>query len=481
MGRDMEYLNHNGGIMRKLAGTLKRGAAVFSLVLILQFSAPIPGHANIVSDPLAEASAASTAASLLAQLANFILEQAQWLQQNYADAVHTATNTISQLLNTKAHMVTAQGIVDGQTQAQLAKGAGDLAAKAMLAETSEACALMRERQASTAAENAAQAATENLAKYASMAGVGVGGDAGSPSFDMVEVYDLCRLGFIDNDSRTGRYADLGTNMSCNFVAPRFINADMSVSSVLDRLQFPLPKKEHVFKTSDGHFVFSNPANPNDTTNIASATETAPGLGSEMDYVAAYKFCEHLRTPSSAPNGSGTVTARAIQGVAADRRVTAQQLAAADQCMRSLSRRMACPAGSSSALQDTGGSSCHDAQVKVCKRLKGTRAYGGLNMTGSANPLYAAALANCETEGLSQAMAAAIKAHKCEEENYVLNIPVKNGGNADAMEQSADYECSRMVADYDRDQQTERLLFEISMQNLAASRGGGGVQSTPVVR
>ena len=337
------------------------------------------------------------------------------------------------------------------------------------------------------AGTAAQVVTDALVYMGTIAGAGASADTSSPAYIAYEINDLCQLGFLGNF----RYGALVSKMGC-VTNDHYLDADMKLSSLLDHLQFPLPNQDNIHIAKDGHLVFStlssvnsSPLSPNSGSGTVSATETPPGsgLGSEMDFVAAYKFCEHLRTPLPTPShNSGTVTVSDLVSIKNDRDRSAIRAAPETECMRALAYRTACPNITAGQLTGTAGAStltCHDLQYAVCQRLTASFADGGLNLSMlSSNPLYSQALAHCDQLGLSQAMAEAIIAHKCQDDSFMINLPVILGGKAADVEQVISFECPKLESDYEKKMSTERKLMQKALNSMMRARSlGGGEQGS----
>ena len=468
--------------------TVKKVRLTIALVAFLASAAPIPAHANIIaSEPTADALLITMNASL--DLINGWLYSIWYLLYNGLDGISSTTSKATALTGaaqTQTLTTAIQGLNANATQNVVATAMTTITADGSPARTAVGCATEKMGGEVAQAATAAQAVTDNMVYMASTAGAGANADTSSPAYIQSEITDLCQLGFLG----TFRYGALIAKLGCP-TNDKYLDADIKLSSLLDHLQYPLPSKDGVHVTQDGHLVFSdiNSANnngtlsPNSGSGAVSSTETpsGSGLGSELDFVAAYKFCEHLKSPLSTPShNSGTISVADMVSIKADRDSLAMRTAPDTECMHALAYRTACPSGTSGGISGTAGGSaltCHDLQYAVCQRLTASFADGGLNLSMlSSNPLYSQALANCQALGLSQAMADAIVAHKCQDDNFIANLPVVLGGKSADVEKVISFECPKLEAAYDEKMLNERILFETALQNMMIGRSLGSGSS-----
>jgi hypothetical protein len=326
---------------------------------------------------------------------------------------------------------------------------------------SNVCPITEGLQEAGEAQKATDGLVEALERYGSGVGAGPSADASSPASAALEVNDLCKLGFLDM-SGSGRYGQLPITMKCadlvgganltggqtsdaSFI--RFIDADTKLGSVIDKLQYPLPAPNHWRQTKDGHVSFIG----KDGVSVALPKETYPGVGSELDFAAAWKFCEHLQpaTPTPTHSTSAKATIADIGSIKSDRMSISLKTSAASECYRSLAYRTSCPAASAGNMTNlatgathTNQGGCVQAQAQVCSRLSAPRDQGGLGLSFiNDDPGYANIIKHCDTEGISKAMYDAIMAKKCHDNDYIQKVlPSITGGDAAAVEDVVNYAC-----------------------------------------
>lgn len=252
-------------------------------------------------------------------------------------------------------------------------------------------------------------------------------------------------------------------------AQNYADADIQIARLLKPLQYPMPITDHVhYNPDDGHFSFPN------------------ATGKEIDFAAAYKFCDHLAPvlPTPTHGGSRKITIDDIQSMNADRAAAAMKSAAVSECFDALAYRTACPQRASSALKIGTTATCYGDQVAVCQRLKGPadrdvaskaspRVLTGMNIDGIGDPEADAALANCETDGLSQAMQEKIMAYRCDSQGYLTGPLANIMADTLLFDQKIQFECPALKAEFDRklDAQKQRLLTAIQNSILMGNRGG----------
>ena len=401
-------------------------------------------------------------AKWLAQAAIWVANAAKdalaWLNEKFAMAMQVAGPIAAERLSNEIEGGLAQTKLAGKMQAARSGAVGDIVTKSVLPERTGTCATQHASQEAAVVSSTLRDAVSQIETLASSKGAGANADTGSPAYASVEVNDLCKLGFLDT-SGNGRYGQLPAKMGC-VQDNKYIDADMKLSSLIGRLQYPLPPTAHSKPTPDGHRSFIG------------ATNTDPtGLGSEMDFVAAYKFCEHLLPDMPTPShNSGTPGVADVVSIKVDRDEAALRTAAASECMRSLSYRTACPDTSKNALKNASGVSCYDAQQALCQRLRGTHADGGLNLTMKGDdPQYEAALTYCPTQGISQAMYDAIMARRCHDTGYVRDLSNRFGSNAAKAEHAVLFDCPAMEAAFEQSLNDEKERLNLVMQNLLLLR------------
>ena len=448
---------------------VRRGLVVVLLVTALCSGAPAPARANIMWDI---PTLAATVYSWAVKLAQMAKEEAQLILDNTAYAIQAAVPVALASLDSQVNTTLSQSGADNGGRTTEAEAAGDSAEEVLYSTEAQTCALTHAAEEATVAKTVTDQAANKLTSISAARGAGTKGDVNSPGYIAAEVNDLCRIGFLDPNVN-GRYGKLPLKMGCTVLTGsniKYIDADMRVSSVLGKLQYPLPPAGHVnANTPDGRVVFAG----------VSTVEASAGLGSEADYAAAYKFCENLQqdTPSPAHN-AGKPTANDIASMSAYANASSLKTAAAQECFRALSYRTSCPSNSVSSLQ-SGGANCHQAQVQLCARLTSTHAQGGLELTMKGdNPIFAAALANCATEGISQAMYDAIMANRCHDRNYAFKVLPLIMGTGPELEHARIFDCPALEAAYEFKMGTEREKFLTAIESLVLMRGNPAMQGVP---
>ncbi len=464
-------------------GKVRRSLAVIFVSVFLVVASPPPAQALPCYDDFWTAFICFDIGKLLAwvgQAAVWLAEKAAaaaaYLEQHLESEMKVVMPIVSQQLEAHLKAASEQAVVDAKRRAAEKESSGDAAAESLYPPLGQACSLTRAGQEAASAEAITNQTTADLAAISASRGAGVNADANSPAYIAVGVNERCKLGFIDT-SPTGPYGNLPTTMGCtnltllNPAYARFIDADTRLSSVIGRLQYPLPAASRVnANTPDGHMSFMSGSTP------VTPTETAPGLGSEMDYAAAYKFCENLQPTIPTPTHSdGTPNTKDVASIIADRKASALRTAAAEECFRALAYRTSCPQGSESSMASSDGSaSCHKAQQKLCARLTDTHANGGLELAmEGGNPLFSAALTACKDneEGISQAMYDAIMAHRCDDRNFAYNVLPNIMGSPTAAEHARAFECQEMKDKYAKNMELEkRRMNRVIGMSMRLSKG-----------
>jgi hypothetical protein len=272
-----------------------------------------------------------------------------------------------------------------------------------------------------------------------------------------KAYDACMLGFLDL-SDSSPYLNAATKFRevCTNPPSGYVHADLSVGSLLDRLQMPLPDKTHSFTRNGRVYFYSN----TDTLN-AQLTENAAGLGKELDWIAAYKYCENLNTMADAPplGAPGEdLTQEVVAAVMLNRSVEAKGSLSWTQCIKSLIDRTACRRDSWNTFKESGSSpaiekSCFAYQQRICHWIKDKQVDGGLGITMEQDDFLATALANCDTEGLSMAVVDKIMAYRCQDTTYRSYLI--HTYNAEDLEVQLTQVCPKLVEDYSNKMQDER--------------------------
>ena len=459
--------------MRAMNRKIRRALAVVVLLVPLA-GAPNVARAQDITDFL---SMAVHALRWVAEAALYAAKAEAWISEKFGGYVQAAMPEALASLHANIKSGLVQGKIDAKTNAVKAKAAGDAGADSLVSIETRVCAVTHADQEASVAAAVTDQAVTGLSGISAGRGGGTNADTNSPAYTAVEVNDLCKLGFLDATG-TGRYGELPKNMKCTDLTTvdpsyvRYIDADMRLSSVIGKLQYPLPNINHVnVNTPDGHMNFVSA-----TGTAVTATETAPGLGSELDFAAAYKFCEHLQPTMATPtHNSGTPTPNDVASIRQDRNDVALRTAASEECVRALAYRTSCPASSTTSLQSTGGANCHEAQVQLCARLTSSHKQGGLELSMKGDdPLFSAALTNCATEGMSQAMYDAIMAHRCHDRNYAFKVLPTIVGTGAALERAISFDCPKLEAAYDKNMEDERDRFNLFIHNLILLR------STPAV-
>ena len=434
----------------------------------LIMAVPAPAQAQTISNVLSMVVAAVRWA---AEAAQYALQAEEWLNSHIMPAVRSASQIAVKRLTAEIESNLAQGKVAGKTQAGMAVGAGEAIRPQITPSETKKCAVTAGNREAGAAAALANGAVGLMAAASMQSGAGTKADANSPAHVAAEVNDLCKLGFLDI-SGNGRYGKLPANMGCTdpaTVDPKFIDADMKLSSVIGKLQYPLPVAAHVKPTADGHISF-----------IGATKDDPYGLGSEMDFVAAWKFCEHLLPALPTPtHNSGTPGIADVLSVKGDRDEMSLRTAAASECFRAMAYRISCPLVSKGSLKDVNGvlGDCYDAQQAVCKRLKTAHDKGGQGLTMKGDdPQYELALTYCDSpadpakaQGISQAMYDAIMAHRCHDTNHVRDLANVHGGNAAAAEHAVLFDCPKQEMTYKYMMVSERERLETAMENLLLLR------------
>ena len=428
----------------------------------LVLSLPVPARADIVTSL---ADVAGLVANWASDHASMLLDIAQSVWAETATAIEMAVPIMTKAVNSNIETSLNQGEADGELRAKQTAAAGDESGDSLVPTETRLCSLTHAAQEASVARAISKQQVGKLASMSAGRGVGPVADTSSPAYTASEVNDLCKLGFLDT-SANGRYGLLPKNMGCTTLTgadTRYVDADMRLSSVIGKLQYPLPNMTNVTIKKDGHVSFIG----------VNTAETAAGLGSEMDYAAAYKFCEHLQPELPTPTHSSTKpTTNDIASMSQFSKASSLRTSAAEECFRSLAYRTSCPAGSATSLQATTGvgASCHEAQVQLCARLTSSHKQGGLELTMTGdNPVFAAALANCASEGISPAMYDAITANRCHDRNYSLRVLPVIMGDGPALERARAFECPEYESDYRSKMNDEKMRLLVAIKNLLVMR------------
>ena len=445
-------------------GIKQRSRQALAVVFLLGFlvvAMPVPARAqDSVFNPLEWV---TNLVSWYEEYSHIVTEMMDYAAKVVGTAVRDAMPVVTEALKSNMEVASSQGEADGERRAVDKKLTGDAKADTLLPTQTQACQITHAAQDAAVAASITAQAVSKLSDISSGRGTGTKADNNSPGVVNAEMNDRCKLGLLDT-SGNGVFGQLPVTMGCTTPTdPRYIDADTRLSSVIGALQYPIPIPTHVnANTPDGHLSFVGSA------GAASSTEVAAGLGSELDYAAAYKYCEHLQPKLPTPtHNAGAPTTGDVASVRSDRNEVALRTAAAEECFHALAYRTSCPTAAAGSLKSSSGSGdCHEAQVQVCAWLKSTHAQGGLELTmQGSNPVYVAALANCSTEGISQAMYDAIMAHRCEDRNYALKVlPTIAGGGA-ALEKARAFDCPALVNEYEAKMDREQQRLSGAVQNL----------------
>ena len=434
---------------------------------ILMCATPVPAQANVVS---AVQDLLKAALSWAKEAAQYVLKAEKWYEDNVQSALDRAIPVALAQIDTQIKSFHAQSEIQADRNTQLSRGLGGVVRPAITPPETKKCAVTAGNREAGAAAALANGAVGLMAAASMQSGAGTKADANSPAHVAAEVNDLCKLGFLDI-SGNGRYGKLPANMGCTdpaTVDPKFIDADMKLSSVIGKLQYPLPVAAHVKPTADGHISF-----------IGATKDDPYGLGSEMDFVAAWKFCEHLLPALPTPtHNSGTPGIADVLSVKGDRDEMSLRTAAASECFRAMAYRISCPLVSKGSLKDVNGvlGDCYDAQQAVCKRLKTAHDKGGQGLTMKGDdPQYELALTYCDSpadpakaQGISQAMYDAIMAHRCHDTHYVGTLSTVLGSAA-AAEHAVLFDCPDQEMEFTTKLNDEAQRLSSSIQNLILLR------------
>ena len=442
-------------VQMKLRG-ISRALAVVCLVLSLTCAEVSPARANIILfDP------AGIPAMIVAWAKKALMwaqDIAQWYGENVGSALTSIEPALTKQISAQVKAMHGQAQTAGDRNKSLAEGFHEAVTPTLVPERTLTCSTTVGAREASAAGTVTKNTVSMLEQLSGQVGAGTNADTTSPAYMAVEVNDFCKLGFLDA-SGGGRYGALPYRMGC-IQDDNYTDADIQLSSLIDKLQYPLPVTAHATGTPDGHISF-----------VGASAVNPTGVGTEMDFVAAYKFCEHLRPAAATPtHNSGKPGIADVLSVKEDRSETAMRTAAASECFRALSYRMSCPLSSKDALKDSSGASCYDAQQALCKRLTATHEEGGqnLSMVGD-DRQYELALTHCDTEGISQAMYDAIMARRCHDAGYVKDLENVLGGNAAEVEYAISFECPAQELAYKKKMDDERMRLELAIQNLLKLR------------
>ncbi|MDX2027625.1 MAG: hypothetical protein SFW62_03200 [Alphaproteobacteria bacterium] len=264
----------------------------------------------------------------------------------------------------------------------------------------------------------------------------------------------------------------GFGIACPQVAfaQGYTDADILLSSVLGKLQYPIPR--NATPTADNRLSFAN---------ATAGTSTAPG---EVDFVAAHRFCEHLApvfpTP---PHGTNRkITLDDVLSISIERNNAAFVSAAVDECFAALTYRTSCPTSSTAALRNSSGN-CHDDQVTACNRLKNSPAGNpkGMGISSIGDPEADHALANCTENGLSPAMYDKILAYRCDSDGYVTGALSNIQSDAIQWERTLQFDCPALKQAFDEKLYLEKQRLLTAIQNLVLIRGLGAKAPNPTAR
>lgn len=451
---------------------VKLWLAALLLVLGLQFYTA-PAHAQLaVVDPANIAQTTIAAANAVITNVNLVLQQIQNALKSIIEAAMKRLQMEQSKRLAQAHL--DQSVIN-ERNSKLAEEQN----KSAIPPSSQACGIARSggaKDALAAAEGSAGGVHQRLAGER---GIGGGADAEGSSASARMVHILNRAGLLGD---TGRYGTPGSSAISQMQDHRtlsgddavYVDGDMRISSVLNPIHTPaakvdagafeytLPKTAGVSK--EGYVTFSD-----------SATGPINATGDELAYITAFAFCDHLVPDLPTPTHGNHLTVDDIVNIHEDRVNTATRGAAADRCFAALRYRTACPSSSDDSFKSADGTSCHKVQVAMCNFMKKPAKDGGLGLS-STRP----SLANCDTNGLSEAEYDRLLATRCHDESYVQSIYAAL--EAQSAEHFMLYECPMLEMTYEMKMDHERTALEQAINGLISMRGMGSrpdVTSRPV--
>jgi len=362
-----------------------------------------------------------------------------------ADAQAGASIGSAQVLGGKngAIPTAATGIMDSHRQDTLMQRAMVRQGDATLAPNSLVCPTINVYQSMDAVQVAKDGVKNALHQLGLKRGQGAQANAGVYREEVSK--DLCTLGMIDSPSYPNCSPD-----------SNYRNAPINPGSVTASLQYPLPA--NVTVKPDGFLSF------------AGASED------EKAWVAAYRYCEikgGLPVPGPIPSSGGKLMENQSGQAWENWTGTGNIEGFRSQCIEMVMERTACPSAS---VGVAGGTTCHDAQVNLCKSLKSAPNSnpGGWGITG--NPL----LDNCETTGLSLKEAEYIMASKCGNKGYVETAAAGSTASAEELEKHTRNECQQSLREFNNALAAEKSSFQASLNALGTApqltaTNPGGVQ------
>ena len=462
---------------------LKRGFSVLCLAVVLACPSR-PAHATtIVYDPwtyilqfgqyildtLTEAAMAATAIST-----QIIAVEMGNLGLTVSGGLSKVENSIA--MQTQAQILMAKNIDQVLWSSAAQNEEARLAAQYTVSPNSIVCSTTMAAQMREASGAAAAALQDSLESYEASKDTGAHADSFGPGAAAEDLKDLCDLGFLGNSPDKGRYGNLTATLKCKPPkTDQYLNADLKLSSVLDKHQYLLPAQQPT-PTKDGHLLFAN---------TVDSTEKPPGIGTELDWVAAYKYCEHLTTLLPTPtHPTGAATTLDITDAKADRDDFAIRSAASQACLKALTYRTAVSITAANQLGASvgiPGGDPHAIQAAACDFLTTPPSKGmGLSFAApdqsggtvhGGEPELANALADCHQYGLSPMMYDLMVAKKCHDMDYVVAMNTRLADPA-AVERARAFECPRAEANLEAHLSMEREELEGAIKTLLDLRGVG---------
>jgi len=346
---------------------------------------------------------------------------------------------------------------------------------------SSGCLTTKMRQAAAGIRYGSRSAARAIAGVMSQANTGPNSDSTSPAVQGEAVSDRCKIGFID-PSGNGEFGKLGQTLGCKPPPdPSYVDADTRLSSVLDPLEYPVPDASHWQQLPDGDTSF---VGKNGTVVSDTVTNNLTGIGSELDFAAAWKYCEHLRPllPTPPHDSGNRVTPVALVRMSHYTDTLARSTGALEMCFKAIAYRTRCPSGGGQSgldlLNNGNGQSCADAQKAICTRLtsKPPIGYGLTFQSQDANSNsvpngneYSNILIGCQQgQGISMAAYDAIMAHKCGDDTFVQNMKTRLGSDA-AVEHAVNFECKKEENFHDELLQEESQNLQKAIRNLELLR------------
>lgn len=219
------------------------------------------------------------------------------------------------------------------------------------------------------------------------------------------------------------------------------NADISISSLWDYLQYPVPASGHMKELPDHSISFEG------TTKGSNGAAVA--VDDEWRFEAAWRFCEHFR-PRWPPPPFNPTAPEDLAAYEENRSYRAMMSVGMDECIQALSERTGCPAASKSSFKMVGQSEdCYTQQKAACDKLKNPDPEKGYGIVSIGDPEADFALKNCDTYGLSVAMYNKINAYRCNDMAYIGNVlPRIFGGDTAAVEHAVQFECPGIQQSYE---------------------------------